>query len=128
VNEKSGPARILLVEDETYVRNVACEILESEGYQVFTASTAKEALSTFDQREPIDLLLTDIVMPGMSGQDLARQLTSRVPGLKTLFMSGYTDGFVSQTGQEWRRSFIQKPFTLEGLTTKVKEVLRPACG
>jgi DNA-binding NtrC family response regulator len=127
VNEEANPVRILLVEDEAYVRNVACEILESEGYQVLTASTAKEALNVFEKRGPVELLLTDIVMPGMNGHDLARHLTSRFPGLKTLFMSGYTDSFVLQTGQEWRRSFIQKPFTLEALTRKVREVLRPAC-
>jgi CheY-like chemotaxis protein len=127
VNEEASPVRILLVEDEAYVRNVACEILESEGYQVLTAGTAKEALSVLEKGGPVELLLTDIVMPGMNGHDLARQLTLRFPGLKTLFMSGYTDSFVLQTGQEWRRSFIQKPFTLETLTNKVKEVLRPAC-
>jgi DNA-binding NtrC family response regulator len=125
VNEEE--IRILLVEDETYVRDVACEILESEGYQVLTAKSAKEALHMFEDRGPIDLLLTDIVMPGMNGQDLARQLTSRHPALKTIYMSGYADVFGSPKGQELTRSFIQKPFTLESLTEKVKEVLAPVC-
>jgi len=118
------PCRILLVEDEAYVRDVASEILESEGYEVFTARTGKEALSIVEQNGPVHLLVTDVVMPGMNGHQLAEQLTSLHPGLKTIYMSGYNETVTAvSTCLESNREFIQKPFTLEHLTTKVKQVL-----
>lgn len=119
--------RILLVEDESYVRDVACEILESEGYQVVTAKSGAEAIEMFEQSRPVQLLLTDVVMPGMTGRDLAQHLMSRDPELKTIYMSGYMDGMGGQVlRQDATRPFIQKPFTLESLTTMVKHVLSAA--
>jgi len=126
VNDESKEIRILLVEDEGFVRDVACEILESEGYEVLTARTGKEAIEIFRSRGPIHLLLTDVVMPGMNGRDLAEQLTSLSPELKTIYMSGYTDAYGVQPIQDMQLSFIQKPFTLESLTLKVKQILSPA--
>ncbi|HVZ19186.1 MAG TPA: response regulator [Terriglobales bacterium] len=118
------PHRILLVEDENYVRDVACEILESEGYEVITARTGSEALEIVQQNGPVQLLLTDVVMPGMNGHELAEKLSSLHPGLKTIYMSGYTEGVpVISSCLETDRVFLQKPFTLEHLTTKVKQVL-----
>ncbi|MGZ4790017.1 MAG: response regulator [Terriglobales bacterium] len=122
--EPLKPCRILLVEDENYVRDVACEILESEGYQVFTARTGDEALEIAEKNGPVNLLVTDIIMPGMNGHQLAEQLTSLHPGLKTIYMSGYSEGIgVVSSCMEGSRAFIQKPFTLELLTTKVRQVL-----
>lgn len=123
-NELQTTFRILLVEDESYVRDVACEILESEGYQVLAARTGKEAIEMFEQSRPVQLLLTDVVMPGMTGHDLAKNLMSRDPRLKTIYMSGYMDGFGAHTHRyDSELPFIQKPFTLEALTAMVKQVL-----
>lgn len=123
-DELKQQLRILLVEDEGYVRDVACEILESEGYQVFTARTGKEALEVFENNGPVELLLTDVIMPGMNGHELAAQLSSVNPNLKTIYMSGYTDHFGTKIQPaNPGLTFLQKPFTLESLTTKVKQVL-----
>lgn len=119
-----GPETILLVEDESFVRNVAREILETAGYTVLTAETGKEALAVFEKHGPVKLLVTDVVMPGMNGRDLSRKLTAMQPDLKTIYMSGYTDNAAMRhdfTANDVR--FIQKPFTLEGLTGKVREIL-----
>ena len=117
-------SRILLVEDEGYVRDVACEILQSEGYEVLTARTGDEALQLVQQNGPIELLLTDVVMPGMNGHELAERLMALHPGLKTIYMSGYSEGVsVVSSCLKTDRAFIQKPFTLEHLTTTVKQVL-----
>lgn len=118
------PDAILLVEDEAYVREVACEILESAGYTVVMATSAKEALAVFEKDGPFSLLLTDIVMPGMNGRELAKTLASRKPDLKTIYMSGYTDSaIIRQDLLSPCHTYIQKPFTLEGLTETVKQVL-----
>jgi two-component system cell cycle sensor histidine kinase/response regulator CckA len=124
VTQTAGNDTILLVEDEGYVRDVACEILESAGYTVITATTAGEALAMFEQYGPVALLVTDVVMPGMNGRDLSLRLTSRQPGLKTIYMSGYTDNAVIRHDFEAHsHTYLQKPFTMETLTNKVKEVL-----
>ena len=115
---------ILLVEDEAFVRDVACEILQSLGYQVIPASNADEAMRLFNERQPIHLLLTDVVMPGMNGSDLAEQLKLMDPRLKTIYMSGYTSNPLVRKGfANPRIAYLQKPFTLEALGKKVKEVL-----
>ncbi len=115
---------ILLVEDESYVREVACEILESAGYTVMVATSAKEALAIFEKDGPFSLLVTDIVMPGMNGRDLAKRLLALKPDLKTIYMSGYTDSpIVRQDLQSSEHLYLQKPFTLESLTQKVRTVL-----
>jgi CheY-like chemotaxis protein len=116
---------ILLVEDEGYVREVACEILETTGYNVIVARTGKEALAVFEKHGPFTLLVTDVVMPGMNGRELALKLTSLQPNLKTIYMSGYTDSYVLRKDFQSSDSvYLQKPFTLESLTAKVKEVLQ----
>ncbi len=127
--EGSKAQKILLVEDEGYVRDVACEILQSEGYEVFAARTGTDALRIVEQHGPVHLLVTDVIMPGINGKQLSEQLTSRHPNLKTIYMSGYNEGVpVVSSVMETDCTFLQKPFTLEHLTTKVKEVLEsPAC-
>lgn len=115
---------ILLVEDESYVRDVACEILESAGYTVLAAGTGNEALDAFEKHGPVKLLVTDVVMPGMNGQVLSEKLKKLQPDLKTIYMSGYTDNaVVRQDLSSSNITYIQKPFTLETLTNKVKQVL-----
>jgi PAS domain S-box-containing protein len=127
--EESRPAggaeTILLVEDAEGVRKMTCEALERSGYRVFVASSSAEALELArKRRRPIHLLLTDVVMPGMNGSELAAQVTPLHPEAKVLYMSGHTDDSLVQHGVlEERVAFLQKPFTLAALSRKVREVL-----
>lgn len=116
---------ILLVEDEEFVRNVTREVLFGAGYKVLEACDAESGLRMFNENVgTIDLLLTDVVMPGMDGRELARQLVDREPNLKAIFMSGYTENAIVRQGfTDARVAYLQKPFTLDALTRKVREVL-----
>jgi PAS domain S-box-containing protein len=120
-----GSETILLVEDEDVVRRLACKILENVGYSVLEASRGQEAIRLcLERKEPIDLLLTDVVMPETSGKEVADRLSEMQPGLRVLFMSGYTDEAIVHHGVlDLNVEFIQKPFTPAGLTKKVREVL-----
>src|SRR2546421_9310028 len=122
---ESGSETILLVEDEEVVRGLTTNILEGAGYQVIAASGGAEAAKLCaDRNELIDLLLTDVVMPQTSGREVAEQLTKMQPGLKVLFMSGYTDEAIVHHGVlDANVEFIQKPFTPVGLSKKIREVL-----
>jgi CheY-like chemotaxis protein len=126
-----GTETILLVEDEDMVRQVARRILERNGYTVKEAGLGTEALRLSGQNSgPIHLLLTDVVMPGMSGRELAELLTQQRPGLKVLYMSGHTENAIVHHGVlEEGIAFIQKPFKHDLLVQKVREVLdRPSPG
>jgi len=120
-----GSETILLVEDEEQVRDVATRILEVAGFRVLTAASAAEALLLVEESaQPIDLLLTDVIMPRMNGRELAQRLMRLQPGLRVLFMSGYTDDVVLNNGVlEKGTHFIQKPVMGDSLTRKVREVL-----
>jgi PAS domain S-box-containing protein len=120
----SGSETILLVEDEDVVRGVARQILEQAGYQVVEARGGEEAVRLCTERSQIDLLLTDVVMPGTSGKEVADRATELRPGLKVLFMSGYTDEAIVHHGiLDSHVEFIQKPFTPIAFAKKVREVL-----
>jgi signal transduction histidine kinase len=116
---------VLLVEDEPQVRSLTRTMLTSRGYHVLEAASASDALKLIgEQDRPIDLLLTDIVMPGMNGADLAREATATRPAIRVLFMSGYTEGGVIDRGVlDSDTPFIPKPFTLGALDRKIREVL-----
>ncbi len=120
-----GTETILLAEDNAGVRGHVRNELERLGYVVLEARNAVEALSISNQQAgPIDLLLTDVVMPGMSGRDLASQLTAIRPTTKVLYMSGYTDNVpVAKDLDSARASFLQKPFTPDVLGCKIRELL-----
>ncbi len=120
-----GSETVLLVEDEEEVRELAREILTLMGYTILTAREPAEALRiSLEHTGIIDLLLTDVIMPGMSGRQLADRLTAERPGLKVVFMSGYTDNAIVHHGVlEPGTAFVQKPFTPESLTRKVRDVL-----
>ncbi len=120
-----GHETVLLVEDEEGVRQVARLALESFGYKVIEAANSRDALSAAEMAlDPIDLVLTDIVMPGMSGRQLAESLQKRCPGLKVLFMSGYTDDAVVRHGvTAAAAAYLHKPFPPLDLARKVREVL-----
>ena len=116
---------VLLVDDEELIRNLAEQILTDRGYQVVAAASATEALDVAGRLErEIDLLLTDIVMPGLSGLDLAQRMRKRVPRLRVLFMSGYSDSPLLRAGLAREgAAFLQKPFTPDALERRVRELL-----
>jgi two-component system, cell cycle sensor histidine kinase and response regulator CckA len=120
-----GQGRILLVEDEPAVRRAARAILKRLGYDVLEARDAAEALALAkDRAEPLDLLLTDLVMPGMSGHELAKALSKLRPGLTVLFMSGYAANEALRNDVlDARVAFLQKPFTADTLAARVRAVL-----
>ena len=121
-----GTETILVVEDVTAVRGVAREMLERTGYRVLEAGNGDQALRVAAKHPgPIDLVLTDVVMPGISGRVLAKQLAELRPQMRVLYMSGYTDDAVVNHGMlEPGIHYLQKPFTRDGLARKVHEVLR----
>ncbi len=125
VPAKGGKAAVLVVEDQEEVRKYTAAALKAYGYRVIQAENAGEALLVAERaRERISLVLTDVVMPHMSGRELADRLAERRPGIKVLFMSGYTDDTVVRHGVlEAGAEFIQKPFSPDQLATKVREVL-----
>jgi PAS domain S-box-containing protein len=120
-----GTETVLLVEDEKNVRALACSILESRGYHVLEAATSLEAVFLSGQHKGnIHLLLTDVVMPVMSGREVAERLATQRPAMRVLYMSGYTDDTVVRHGVlEAAVAFLQKPFTPESLAQKVRQVL-----
>ena len=120
-----GSETILMAEDDEMVRTIAREILESYGYKVLDAAHGDAAILVCALYvDPIDLLVSDVVMPKMSGTELAGRLTEARPELKVLYMSGYTDNaVVHRQVLDNRASFIQKPFTPEAFARKVREVL-----
>ena len=121
----TGTETILVVEDEDMIREMLCESLKEFGYTVLEASDAAEATRRCDEHSgPIDLLMTDVVLPGMGGRELAQKLTALHPEMKILFMSGYTDDAVVRHGILTAGvMFLQKPFTLVGMGHKVREAL-----
>ena len=124
-NEPRGTETILLVEDEEVVRGLTRKILMQAGYSVLDAKGGDEAIRLCQAHAgPIDLLLTDVVMPEISGKEVADRLLELRPSIRVLYMSGYTDEAIVQHGVlDANVKFIQKPFTWVGLTRKVREVL-----
>jgi CheY-like chemotaxis protein len=120
-----GSETILVVEDEELVRKLVCQVLESKGYRVLGAANGEEGLLVCRQQSsPIHIMVTDVVMPGMNGRDLANRVASIRPVMKVLFMSGYSeDAVVSDGVLDPGLNFIQKPFAPEALAWKVREVL-----
>ncbi len=123
--ELDGSGTILLVEDDEAVRHLARAILKRNGYTLFVAEGGVEALDLMaSYNGPLDLVLTDVAMPDMNGSDLFKRVAENFPGIKVLFMSGYTDNVIAHRGiLDEGIQFISKPFTVQGLTNKVREVL-----
>jgi CheY-like chemotaxis protein len=128
--KKQAEITILVVDDEPEVRKLVGAMVSRQGYNVLTADSGDHALTVVKhQKHPIDLLLTDVVAPGMSGPMLADKLVEQQPGLRVLFMSGYDNTQVVQRYVvEKGHALLHKPFTVEQLARKVAEVLaaRPA--
>ena len=120
--EAGAAQTVLLVEDEAFVRGVASEILRSAGYRVLVARDAVEAARTYEaQCEAVDLLLTDVVLPGESGRSLAARLRGNHPRLKVLLMTGYADQMERREGET--QECLAKPCSAEGLLRKVRQAL-----
>ncbi len=126
----SGPFReaILLVEDENTLRNITRQYLTKQGYTVLEANNGVTAMQlSVTHPGPIHLLLTDVIMPGMNGRELADRLTSVRPETRVLYMSGYTENAIGHNGVlDPGTNLLQKPFTLPALNAKVREVLDTA--
>jgi CheY-like chemotaxis protein len=123
--ELKGKETILVVEDDSTLRDVISQGLKKFGYGVLTAANGGEALLISEKRkEPIHLLLTDVVLPQMGGRELAERLTSSIPGLKVLYMSGYTENAIVNNGiLKEDVGFLQKPFKVNVMVQKIREVL-----
>jgi two-component system cell cycle sensor histidine kinase/response regulator CckA len=120
-----GHETILLVEDEPNLRRLTRHALQKQGYNTIEAADGAAAMQlAFDYKGPIHLLLTDVIMPGMNGRELANQILTRRPDMKVIYMSGYTENAIGHNGTlEEGVVLLQKPFTLSALKTKVREVL-----
>lgn len=116
---------VLLVEDEDAVRTLTARLLTREGYTMFVASTADEAIAIFSHRaDEIDLLITDLVLPGLDGQQLADRLLERKPGLAVVYISGYPwEATTPAGGMPAGRAFLAKPYGAGELASVVRETL-----
>ncbi|HTS36856.1 MAG TPA: response regulator [Candidatus Solibacter sp.] len=116
---------ILLVEDETFVREVACEVLRAAGYEVIPAKNAAEATHCYERRGcQVDLLLTDVVLPDQNGCMLAKALREKTPALKALFVTGYAKQMDRRLGSD---ELLPKPFSKDLLVEKVNRILDREC-
>ncbi len=119
-----GTETVLLVEDEESVRELVQEALEARGFKLLVATHGDQALQIAARGQKIDLMITDVVMPGMSGRDLAKRFAELRPQMKVLYLSGYTEDAIVQHGVlDAGTAFLPKPFTLDALALKVREVL-----
>jgi CheY-like chemotaxis protein len=125
-----GTETVLLVEDDAAVRALAGHLLREAGYTVIEAASGRDALRAADGHgAPVRLLVTDVVLPGMGGRELAARFRAAHPGARVLFMSGYTDDAVVRHGVlAAEAAFLQKPFTAAGLAHKVRETLDDPAG
>jgi DNA-binding NtrC family response regulator len=122
-----GASTVLVVEDEDAVRRLIADLLKTSGYEVLEAAHAEDAMSIASSRsEAIHLLLTDMVMPGMSGRKLADSLRELHPESKVLLMSGYSEVLTAENAMSPEIRYLQKPFTPEQLTRVVSETIAAA--
>jgi CheY-like chemotaxis protein len=121
-----GSECILVVEDDRIVLNLVERILKERGFDVHCAADGEEALGVAEKLAgDLDLLVTDVVMPGMNGRELHRRVMESCPGAKVLYMSGYTDNVIIHKGfVNEGVKFLQKPFTVRELTDKIRETLQ----
>jgi len=125
VLELGGSGTVLIVEDDDGLRKLAGTVLKQRGYKILEAENGEDALRVSEEYDgQIDLLLTDVVMPKMSGKETAERLQPHYPQMKVIYMSGYTDDAIVHHGVLTPGlNFLEKPFTLEDLARKVREVL-----
>lgn len=119
-----GPHTILLVEDETVVRDLAARILREAGHDVIVSASGDEAIALVAEHgATVDLLLTDVLMRGMNGRELANQMRTRWPDLPILFMSGYSPAQIDLDPAAFGASFLEKPFAPSELEERVRALL-----
>lgn len=116
---------VLVVDDEEGLRNIVCRTLRAQGYSTLEAAHGAEALEVLEQAaEPVDLVVTDVVMPGMDGRELGRRVAQRWPNLPVLYISAYDVNDIFWRGSPRNSApFLQKPFPAEGLISRVQELL-----
>jgi two-component system cell cycle sensor histidine kinase/response regulator CckA len=122
---RDGFQRVLVVDDEQGLRDLVCRTLQAEGFSTLEASDGAEALTLMENAEPpIDLVVTDVVMPGVDGRELGRRLAQRWPDLPILYISAYDVNDIFRRGSPKDSApFLQKPFPLDGLVTVVRGLL-----
>src|SRR4029078_7881460 len=121
---RAGTQTVHVVEDAEGLRELARRLLQRQGYTVLVAANAEEALRVFDAHPSIDVLLTDVVMPGASGPELTRQLVEQRPAPTVIYMSGYTeDAIVPHGVLKPGITFLNKPFNSQTLGARIREVL-----
>lgn len=122
---KSSRQVVLVVDDEPGLRDLVCRTLQAEGYSTLEAGHGAEALEVMETSpEPVDLVVTDVVMPGMDGRELGRRLSQRWPDLPILYISAYDVNDIFRRGSPRTSApFLQKPFPLEGLVTTVRGLI-----
>jgi two-component system cell cycle sensor histidine kinase/response regulator CckA len=120
---RHGTGTVLVAEDDGALRKLICKTLADAGYRVLQASNGQEALRLEGQEPTVDLLLTDVVMPGMSGPELMDRVRSRRPDLIVLFLSGYDRALIGERTLDPAVAFLPKPFTLKALLNRVHELI-----
>lgn len=125
-SDQSHRRTILLVEDEPFVREATCSILENAGFWVLSATDACEAIRLYEEcNRPIDLIMTDMVLPGRTGQELGCDLRARSPQLKILVTSGYGNAEYDTEDVVNRTYFLAKPYSRRSLVEKIEQILSP---
>ena len=123
-NCQAAPRKILLVEDEPFVREATCSILESAGFEVLPADDANDALKVYDEAKgTINLVMTDMVLPGRTGEQLSADLRQRSPNLKVLITSGYSNLEDAFDDRRSNTHFLAKPYSRSELVGKIAEIL-----
>ncbi|HYW39119.1 MAG TPA: response regulator [Terriglobales bacterium] len=126
-NERSRRRTILLVEDEPFVREATCGILESAGFEVLTVEDAREAMKVYEEcKRRIDLVMTDMMLPGGTGQQLGQDLRQRSPEVVVLVTSGYGNPEYETEAPESRTYFLAKPYSKRRLVEKIEKILGAA--
>jgi two-component system cell cycle sensor histidine kinase/response regulator CckA len=123
-NERIGRRRILLVEDEPFVREATCSILRNAGFEVLPAEDAREAMKVYEEcGRSVDLVMTDMVLPGRTGQQLGQDVRKRSPEVAVLVTSGYGEAAYETESQEARTYFLAKPYSRRALVEKIETIL-----
>ncbi|GIE85608.1 hybrid sensor histidine kinase/response regulator [Actinoplanes regularis] len=119
----TGSETVLFIEDDPAVRALTERVLRTAGYRVLTGANGRQALAIVQENPGIDLLVTDVIMPGMNGGQLAKRITAQLPGLPVIFTSAHTRGVLTLTRDDPTVAFLEKPYTATGITQKVRAVL-----
>jgi len=126
-SERPGKRTILLVEDEPFVREATCSILENAGFEVLPAGDALDAMKVYEEYERrVDLVMTDMVLPGRTGQQLGQELRRRSPEVRVLVTSGYGNAEYDTEEPESLTYFLAKPYSRRGLIEKIEKILGAA--